>query len=70
MSFLDRLFGRQRDQPHRAAVYYVTVPDVEPYYVAICECGWFGDILAEEEPAFGDARAHTTDVDEELQYRS
>ena len=71
MSFLDRLRGRKKGegQSHQAAVYYVTVPDVEPYYVAICECDWLGDTHSTQEPAFEDARKHTPMVQEEIQLR-
>ena len=61
----NRLWWRLRKKPHRVAV-YDTRPEVvgefEPYFVAICECGWLGDTHATAEPAFSDAHAHAPDV--------
>ena len=62
-----RLFGRKE---HRAAVYdtrpHPGEEQFEPYFVAICECDWLGDTQASSEEAFRDARAHTSNVDEEV----
>jgi hypothetical protein len=40
--------------------------DHEPYYVAICECGWLGDIHDHAGPAFSDATSHHENVDLEV----
>ena len=50
---------------HRVAV-YDTRPErpgeFEPYFVAICECGWLGDTHETSEPAFSEAYAHAPDA--------
>jgi hypothetical protein len=35
----------------------------EPYFVALCECGWAGEPRDTSEEAFADARSHTPNVD-------
>ena len=56
---------------HHAAV-YDTRPNpgdkeqFDPYFVAICECDWLGDIRESSEEAFRDAYGHTENVDEEV----
>jgi hypothetical protein len=66
-----RLFKRSPPQPHRVAV-YDTRPAAddpkpfEPYFVAICECDWLGEVRDDALNAFADARAHSDDVDSDM----
>jgi hypothetical protein len=56
---------------HQAAV-YDTRPrpgdkeQFDPYFVAICECDWLGEVRARSEEAFRDAHAHTENVDADV----
>ena len=61
---------KQTRPGHVAAVYYVTLPDEEPYYVAICDCDWLGNFHPAQEPAFEDARKHAPEVEDEVQFRT
>ena len=67
---LERLF-KKKEVEHRAAVYDTRpIPGDEnqfdPYFVAICDCDWLGDIRASSEEAFSDAYRHTENVDTDL----
>jgi hypothetical protein len=60
-----------RKKEHHAAVYDTRpIPgdknQFEPYFIAMCECDWIGDVRQSSEEAFRDAYAHTEKVDEEL----
>ena len=59
-----------RKKGHHAAVYDTRpIPgdknQFEPYFVAMCECDWVGDVRESSEEAFRDAYAHTDNVEEE-----
>ena len=63
-------FFRRKRVEHHAAVYDTRpIPgdesQFEPYFVAMCDCEWFGDARKTSEEAFRDAYAHTPNVDEE-----
>ena len=65
---LSRLWRKE----HRVAVYDVRPrpgkdDDFEPYFVAICECGWLGDIRENSDDALADAREHTPNVQETIE---
>jgi hypothetical protein len=47
-------------EDHDLAVYYVDASDgaKEPYCVALCSCGWTGDIFDHREPADREAVGH------------
>ena len=65
-----RLFKKKQVE-HHAAVYDTRpIPgdknQWDPYFVAICDCDWLGDIRESSEEAFHDAYGHTVNVDEEL----
>jgi hypothetical protein len=60
-----------RKKEHRAAVYDTRpIPgdkiQFEPYFIALCECDWIGDVRQSSEEAYRDAYAHTDKVDEDL----
>ena len=60
---------RRKPQVHRADVVHVVNPGDPPYYVAVCECGWYSDFYAEStgpHAAFAEARQHTSDVGAEV----
>lgn len=40
--------------------------DFEPYFVALCDCDWFGDIRSSSEEAFRDAHRHSLNVSEDV----
>jgi hypothetical protein len=40
--------------------------DVEPSFVAACECDWLGDVRQSSEEAMADARAHAKIVSTEV----
>jgi hypothetical protein len=66
-----QLFKR-RPKAHAVAVYDTRpLPDdpkpFEPYFVAICECGWIGETRGSSEEAFKDAYDHDSNVSEEIQ---
>jgi hypothetical protein len=62
------LFDRfKKPKVHKVTVNFVQAPDTAPYFVAICECGWLGDIHDIEQPAFADAKAHHSNVVPEVQ---
>ena len=64
-------FFRRAKKEHHAAV-YDTRPkpgdkdQFEPYFVALCECDWYGDVRQSSEEAFRDAYQHTQNVDEDV----
>ena len=65
-----RLF-RRKPQEHNVAVHDVRPPpdeqeDFEPYFIAICDCGWIGDGRFSAEESFRDAQGHSPTVAEEL----
>ena len=41
--------------------------DFEPYFVALCDCDWMGDIRSSSEEAFRDAHGHSPNVSEDVQ---
>ena len=41
--------------------------DFEPYYIALCECDWFGEPRDSAEDARRDAEAHTANVRPEVE---
>jgi hypothetical protein len=59
-----------RKKHHAAAVYDVRPESgddsFEPYFIALCECDWFGDIRESPEEARRDAEAHTPHVSDEI----
>ena len=60
-----------RKKHHAAAVHDVRpLPgdkdQFEPYFVALCECDWFGDIRDHPDDARRDAEQHTPNVAEEI----
>lgn len=64
------LFRRKRGR-HVVIVYDARpLPDdpkpYEPYFVAICECGWLGEPRDSSEEAFRDAYKHDPNVAEEM----
>jgi hypothetical protein len=64
-------FFSRKPVDHRVAVYDTRPsPDdaeqFEPYFVAICECDWLGNIRDNALDAFADARAHDENVDPEI----
>jgi hypothetical protein len=38
----------------------------EPYFIAICDCGWVGKDFSTSADAFDDARQHSPLVSEEI----
>jgi hypothetical protein len=63
-----RLFKRKPNE-HNVEVHDVRpeVPgEYEPYFVAICSCGWVGDIRDSADKAFGDDRRHAPTVSEDV----
>src|SRR5262249_31262558 len=40
--------------------------DFEPYFVALCECGWVGEPRDTREEAFADAREHDPRVEPQV----
>lgn len=59
-------------QSHLVAVYDTrpapsAPPAFDPYYVAICDCGWAGPSRQSSEEAFHDAYTHDTHVQEKIQ---
>jgi hypothetical protein len=57
-----------RGERHAIAVYHVDPPEgeYEPYFIAICECDWMGDIRADAESALADARKHSPNTDSNI----
>ena len=60
-----------KKKAHHAAVYDTRpIPgdknQFEPYFIAMCECNWIGDVRQSGDEAFRDAYAHTENVDEEM----
>jgi hypothetical protein len=62
-----RLFRRKPSKEHLVVVHDLTGQDSEPFFVAICSCGWAGPKYATREEAFGDAYAHDPNVSQELE---
>jgi hypothetical protein len=65
-------FFKREPEVHAVAVFDTRpLPDdrkpFEPYFVAICDCGWVGDIWGTSEEAFKDAYHHDLNVSEEIQ---
>jgi hypothetical protein len=61
---------RSAPKVHRVAVYDTRpLPDdqkpFKPYFIALCECGWFGEARSSSEQAFDDAYGHDSNVDAE-----
>ena len=68
MSFLERFGIRKRD--HRVEVHDVRpLPgdedDFDPYFAAICHCGWV-DVVESEDAARASATKHSPKVDPDL----
>jgi len=65
-----RFFKRTPVEHHAAVFDTRPIPgdknQFEPYFVAICDCQWLGDIPDSSEEAFGDAYKHTPNVAEEV----
>jgi hypothetical protein len=65
-------FLKRKPKVHAVAV-YDTRPladdpkPFDPYFVAICECGWVGLARESSEEAFKDAYDHDTNVSEEIE---
>jgi hypothetical protein len=38
----------------------------DPYFVAICECDWLGDVQSQPAWRFEDARKHSPDVEAQV----
>jgi hypothetical protein len=65
--------SRRRPQPPPSGEHLVAVYDTrpmpgdknqfEPYYVAICDCGWLGRTHDTSPPAFEDAHNHSVNVE-------
>jgi hypothetical protein len=53
---------------HDLGIYYVGERDgaTEPYYVALCSCGWHGDTFPDREHADLQARHHRPELDPPL----
>jgi hypothetical protein len=63
------LFRRKPKEHHRVVVEGLrTTAEAEPYYIALCECGWVEGPRATSEEAFADAHSHDSNVSEELSY--
>jgi hypothetical protein len=64
-----RLFKR-KPQAHAVAVYDTRpLPDdkqFDPYFVAMCDCGWVGRAWKSSEEAFKDAYEHDPNVSKEI----
>ncbi len=65
-----RLFRRFAKE-HRVEVQDVRpLPDepdrFEPYFIALCDCGWVGEGFSTSAEAFEDARRHSPLVSEEI----
>jgi hypothetical protein len=64
-------FFKSKPKHHQVAVHDTRpMPDdpepFEPYFVAICACGWLGETRQSSEEAFRDAHDHDTNVSEEI----
>lgn len=60
---------QERHDRHRVTVVHADPPekDYEPYFIALCDCGWMGGFHDVAGPAFADAHGHSTNVDPEVQ---
>ena len=58
-----------RGERHPVSVFHIDPPDkdYEPYFLAMCDCGWIGDFHDAAEPSFADARKHSPQVEPEIQ---
>ena len=64
-------FFKRTPKEHNAEVHDVrpdpNLPeDFEPYFVALCDCGWFGDTRPSAEEAFRDAYGHSETVAQDV----
>lgn len=60
---------KRKPKEHNVEVHDVRpeVPgEYEPYFVAICDCGWLSDTYGSAEEAFRDAHGHSSTVAEDL----
>ena len=62
---------KRKPVEHHAAVYDTRpIPgdpnQFDPYFIALCDCDWFGEGRDTSAEAFLDAYAHTSNVDEEI----
>jgi hypothetical protein len=63
------MWGRKGPKPGHVAVVLLADPrdgSYQPYYMAQCDCGWFGESFPDEASAFEEARQHAEDVDPEV----
>lgn len=56
-----------RSKRHEVNVVFADPEGIDPYYVAICDCGWLGKFHTSQAPAFDDARSHTPNVKSEVE---
>jgi hypothetical protein len=63
------MLGRKGPKPGHVAVVLLADPgdgSYQPYYMAQCDCGWFGESFPDEASAFEEARQHAEQVDAEV----
>jgi len=64
-------FFKRKAEAHAVAVYDTRPspdarPPFDPYFVAMCECGWLGRARQSSEEAFKDAYEHDPNVSKEI----
>ncbi|MDQ3953672.1 MAG: hypothetical protein M3279_12045 [Actinomycetota bacterium] len=63
------MWWRKKPKQEHVAVVLLADPrdgSFEPYYMAQCDCGWFGETFPDDASAFAQARQHAEQVDPEV----
>lgn len=56
----------EQAQRHRVSIFLARPSDADSYYIALCECDWFGEARGTAAEAVADGYTHSPEVEESV----